>query len=63
MNIIPFHSPDKANREQVARIRDVRFYRLLEVAVNIYKTFSKSLNVRGCAFGYLCFCVFFLNSV
>ena len=45
----------KDDRKQAARIIDDRFYRLLARAVDTYKSFSKSLEVRGCTFR---FCVF-----
>ena len=47
MNIIPFQSPDKTSRMQAARISDARFYALLNLAIDTYHSFSKSLTVSG----------------
>ena len=53
MQIQQFQSPKKSNRKNAARINDERFYCLLGLAINHYKTFSTSPEVRGgCAFGF-----------
>jgi hypothetical protein len=51
MEIQPFQSPEKSDRRYAARIR--RFYALLGLAIDNFKTFSSSPEVRGgSAFGF-----------
>jgi hypothetical protein len=47
MNIVPFQAPDVSDRLQAARITDSRFYALLNLAIDEYRTFSKSPTVSG----------------
>jgi len=47
MNIVPFQTPDLSSRLQAARISDERFYELLNLAIDEYRTFSKSPTVSG----------------
>ena len=47
MNIVPFEAPDVSDRLQAARITDPRFYALLDLAIEKYRSFSKSPTVSG----------------
>ena len=47
MNIVPFEAPDVSDRLQAARITDLRFYALINLAIEKYRSFSKSLTVSG----------------
>ena len=53
MEIQPFQSPEKSDRRYAAPITDERFYALLGIAIDNFKTFSSSPEVRGgSAFGF-----------
>jgi hypothetical protein len=47
MEIQPFQSPEKSGRRYAARISDERLYALLGIAIDNFKTFNSSSEVRG----------------
>jgi hypothetical protein len=45
--IVPFQAPDVSDRLQAARITDLRFYALIKLAIEKYRSFSQSPTVSG----------------